>query len=65
MAVQDIETVTAVDEFTAGWQQWHERHEQLRADGHGFLRGSATRSRRPGLVDVTGSGPLALSLVRR
>ncbi len=37
MTVQDIGTAAATDEFTAGWQHWHRRHEQLRADRHGFL----------------------------
>ena len=37
MTAGDIGTVTATDEFTDAWRQWHRRHEQTRADGHGFL----------------------------
>ena len=33
MTVQDIDTST----FEAGWAEWHRRHEELRADPHGFL----------------------------
>jgi len=30
-------TVTDSDTFTEQWQAWHDRHERVRADPHGFL----------------------------
>lgn len=31
------ETTAGVEEFAAEWQAWHHRHEERRADPHGFL----------------------------
>ncbi|MEU2349109.1 DUF1684 domain-containing protein [Modestobacter sp. NPDC049651] len=30
-------TVLDTDTFAAEWAEWHEQHERVRADGHGFL----------------------------
>src|SRR4029078_13506953 len=35
MAVQEIGTDTTT--FRAEWRRWHDEHERVRADGHGFL----------------------------
>ncbi|MFI6234767.1 hypothetical protein ACIBD9_14505 [Micromonospora sp. NPDC050784] len=40
MTINDAPTPTAVDprpEFDEEWRRWHRRHEEARADPHGFL----------------------------